>query len=289
MRLSARMSAEWQALRAECVGPGSDFHLSRGGLMEVHRLGEGEPIVVLPGLAGGWGMVLPLARELARRHQVVLVGWPGEHAKGVASASARALGDVAEDVSEFLDRLRLERPMVFGLSYGGAVALELAVRRPGRIGALTTFGVEAAFRTTLGSTIARRVLERFPLPHDSAFINQFFNILHGGVPESPAIASFVADRIWETDQGLIAGRLRSLEGFDVSDRLWRIDVPTLVVAGTRDVVVPEARQRELARSISGARFETLSGAGHVGFVTHGAELARKVGSMMRVLQHSASR
>ena len=87
-------------------------------------------------------------------------------------------------------------------------------------------GAEARFRPTLGSTIARRVLERFPLPNDNRFVNQFFHLLYGAKPDPGPLVDFVIDRIWETDQRVMAERLTKLESFDVSDRLWRIDVPT---------------------------------------------------------------
>jgi 3-oxoadipate enol-lactonase len=288
MRLSARRRAEWMSLRTAFGGETPELRFLRGGVVEVVRMGAGEPIVLVPGLAGGWRLLAPLARQLAQSHEVILSGLRGDRGSS-GSARATSIGELADDLAELLEVLRLERPTVLGVSFGGAVALELAIQRPGRIGALATFGAEARFHAGLGAMIARRVLERFPLPPDSPFINQFFNILHGRPPESEAVAAFVAERIWETDQGVMAGRLRALEGFDVGDRLWRIDVPTLVLAGTRDVVVPPARQRALAEAIAGARFETIADAGHIGFVTHGVEVARRVGQMLRVLQGSALR
>src|SRR5262249_59652452 len=102
--------------------------------------------------------------------------------------------------------------------------------------------------------------------------NEFFHLLFGTKPEPGPLLDFVVERIWETDQSVMAQRLAQLESFDVSDRLWRIDVPTLVLAGGRDVIVPPARQRALADSIAGARFEIIEGAGHVGFLTHRAEV-----------------
>ena len=74
----------------------------------------------------------------------------------------------------------------------------------------------------------------------------------------------------------MARRLAQLESFDVSDQLWRIDVPTLVLAGGRDVIVPTSRQRALADSIAGAQYEVLPDAGHIGFLTHRAEFVRGV-------------
>jgi len=253
--------------------------------VEVVRLGRGEPIILVPGLAGGWKLLAPLARRLADRHEVILYSLRGDR-DPFAWGRGEGLADHAGDLGRLIDHLQLERPTVFGVSFGGAVALELATANPGRIGALVLQGVEARFRTTLGASIARRVLERFPLPADNGFVNQFFNLLHGGKPEPGPLADFVVERCWETDQGVMARRLKALEGFDVSDRLWRIDMPTLVLAGTRDVVVPLARQRALAEAIPSARFEALEGAGHIGFLTHRADVARHIRRLVRDGQRS---
>jgi 3-oxoadipate enol-lactonase len=199
---------------------------------------------------------------------------------------ASEIGDHARDVADVIDLLMLERPAVMGVSFGGAIALELAADFPHKIEALIVQGAEAKFRTSLGSMIARRVLERFPLPEDSPFINQFFNLLHGGKPEPGPLSDFVVERCWETDQSVMARRLALLESFDVSDRLWRIEVPTLVLAGSRDAIVPASRQRALASGIGGARFELLEGAGHVGFLTHQAEIVRHVSRFVRGAKHS---
>ncbi|HEX8203039.1 MAG TPA: alpha/beta hydrolase, partial [Isosphaeraceae bacterium] len=126
----------------------------------------------------------------------------------------------------------------------------------------------------------------YPLPGDNPFLNQFFNLLHGCKPEPGPLVDFVVRRCWETDQAVMAARLRALESFDVADRLWRIDVPTLVLAGTRDAIVPAERQRALAAAIAGARFETLADAGHIGFLTHGREVARQVGQLLRQTRRS---
>jgi len=254
-------------------------------MAEVVRMGRGEPIVLVPGLAGGWRLMAPLAQLLARRNEVILYSLRGD-CNPFAGPRATSIADLAGDLLEVLDLLRLERPAVCGLSFGGAIALELTVEHPRRIGRLILQGIAGQFRPNLGSKIARRVLERFPLPSDNQFVNQFFNLLHGGRPESGSLADFVVRRCWETDQGLMAQRIRALETFDVSDRLWRVDAPTLVLAGTRDVIVPHDRQRALAEAIPGARFESLDGAGHIAFLTHGDDLARHLTGLLRDARRS---
>lgn len=285
MRVASKRRSGWMLASQLMEGTQRQVCLGRGEWVDVVRVGSGDPIVLVPGLAGGWRLVAPLAQRLSRRFEVIVCGLRGDRFP-TAGAPALDVSDHARDVAEVIGQLGLERPTVLGVSFGGAIALELAVEQPNRIGALIVHGAEARFHATIGSKIARRVLERFPLPTDNGFVNQFFNLLHGSKPEPGPLAEFVVERCWETDQSVMARRLALLESFDVSDRLWRIDVPTLVVAGSRDVIVPAVRQKALAEAIPGARFEAVEGAGHVGFLTHQAEVATAAARMLRQVRHS---
>lgn len=278
MRLSARWRAQedWQA---EMVS-GSVLIPLATGLAEVVSLGRGEPIVLVPGMAGGWRLLAPLARRLARTHRVVMYNLLDDRNGETLRSS---LSDHATDLAELLTRLRIEQPALFGFSFGAAIALEHALSSPRSIGTMILYGGAAQAPTHLGYQVLKRILERIPLPTDQPFFNQFFNILHGGVPETPELADFVVQRCWETDQGRMAGRLRALEGFDVAHQLWQLDTPTLVLGGSRDVVVPASSQQALAAALPHARCEIIEGAGHVGFLTHREEVARRVcGYLQRV-------
>jgi pimeloyl-ACP methyl ester carboxylesterase len=254
--------------------------LTRTGRVEVVRIGRGDPLVLLPGLAGGWRLLVPLARRLARTHEVVMVGLRGDRGllDGGGGLTPR---DHAEEVGRILDGLRLERPWLIGVSFGGAVALEVALARGRQVGGLVLTGTAARYRGGLFSTIAQGVLARFPLPSDNQFVNQFFNLLHGGRPDSPRLAQFVVERCWETDQGVILGRMRRLNGFDVTDRLGQLSLPTLVLAGMRDVVVDPRDQLALAEAVPAGRRVCLEGAGHIGFLTHRDEFARRIDGFVR--------
>jgi pimeloyl-ACP methyl ester carboxylesterase len=280
MRLAAKWQTSWTM-----VSPGIDRERLEsvrlgGEWVDLLRLGHGDPLVLVPGMAGSWKLVLPLARSLARHFQVFVYGLRGDRCplggNGDGLRRVSDIGEHANDLACLIQKLDLDSPAILGVSFGAAIALEFAAEHPQQLGALIVHGAEAQFRTSLGSVIARRVLERFPLPTDNRFVNQFFNLLYGTKPEPGPLIDFVVDRIWETDQSVMAQRLAQLESFDVSDRLWRIDVPTLIVAGARDVIIPPARQRALADAIVGARFQVVENAGHIGFLTHQAEFVRNV-------------
>lgn len=279
MRIAAKRRSDW--LMMDSIYESRQRLVHAGGVqVEVVEVGHGEPIVLVPGLAGGWKLLTPLARALARRHRVILFGYSDEH-DALSARRANHVGDYARDLGHLVADLGLERPTIFGVSFGGAVALEYAATEPSRVGRLVVSGVEAQFRSTVASLIARRVLERYPLPADNPFVNQFFNLLHAGKPGRDDLARFVVERCWGTDQNVMARRLEMLDTFDVGDRLWQVEAPTLVLAGARDVIVPATRQQALAAAIPGARCEVVADAGHVGFLTHPAAFAHQVERLCR--------
>lgn len=284
MRIAAKRRSDW--LMSEMAFEGTRRQVRVQGLWrEVVEMGSGEPLVLVPGLAGGWRLLMPLARVLAKWRRVILFDYRDEH-DTLTARPAESVADHVRDLADLIAAIGLERPTLMGVSFGGAVAAEFALAYPHRIDSLILSGIEARFRTTLGSRIAHRVLERFPLPADNPFVNQFFNLLHGGKPTPGPLTRFIVDQCWTTNQATMARRLAMLDGFDIADRLWELDLPTLVLAGSRDVVVPHARQKAMAGLISDARFETLEGAGHVGFLTHAGDVAQHVERMHHALHPS---
>jgi pimeloyl-ACP methyl ester carboxylesterase len=279
MRLAAKWRPDWTWEVDLGIEPPQSVPVG-GGWVDVLKLGRGRPLVLVPGLAGGWKLLWPLAQGLARHFEVHLCGLRGDRDPWIGldggSGVPWDLNDYAHDLKELIDRLDLSAPAVMGVSFGGAVALQFAAEYPESLSALVVYGADSRFRTSLASTIARRVLERYALPSDSPFVNQFFHLLYGRKPEPGPVVDFVIERIWETGQGVMARRLAQLESFDISDRLWQIEAPTLVQAGERDVIVPPSRQRILADSIAGARFQAVEDAGHIGFLTHRADVVRGV-------------
>ncbi len=277
MRLAAKWRRAVERDYLKVAGWDVEPLILGGDHPEAIRLGDGEPIVIVPGMAGGWRLVAPLAARLADcGFEAIICGLRGDGSALVPANRIQSVADLAADLGRLIETMRLERPTVLGISFGGAVALEWAVARPHRLGGLVLHGVDSRFEPNVGSMVTRHVLERFPLPSNNLFLNQFFNILHGCKPEPGPLVDFVIERCWETDQSVVAQRLRALEEFDVTERLERIDAPTLVLGGSRDVVVPTKRQQVLARSIPGARFIGLEGAGHIGFLTHAEETVRHV-------------
>jgi len=237
--------------------------------------GEGRPLVLVPGLAGGFELLGPLARLLARDFQVISYHLRGED-DCFALRRRFGLADLVEDLREFLDWFGLERPALLGVSFGGVLALELAARHPLRLQALVVQGAGARFESGLLQQVAGLVLSRYPLPTDNPFVNQFFNLLFGSRQRPGPLFEFVTRRCWQTDQGVMAHRFRLVETFDMGPRLAQVRVPTLALAGDRDLLVSPQSLGDLTRGIARSRLVTLPGCGHLAFATHPQRLAEEI-------------
>jgi 3-oxoadipate enol-lactonase len=237
--------------------------------------GEGPPLVLVPGLAGGFELLGPLARLLAHDFRVISYQLRGED-EPFALRRRFDLSDLVEDLNEFLDWRGLECPAVMGVSFGGILALELAARRPHRLRSLILQGAGARFERGLLQQVASTVLARFPLPTDSPFVNQFFNLLFGGRRRPDPLFQFVTRQCWQTDQSVMAHRFALVESFDASERLDRVQAPALVLAGDRDMLVSPQSLHTLIDGVPHSRLVQLAGCGHLAFATQPARVAEEV-------------
>ena len=134
--------------------------------------------MLVPGLAGGFDLLGPLARLLARRHRVISYQLRGED-DCFALRRRFGLADLVQDLVEFLDWHQLEAPTLMGVSFGGVLALEYAAQQPFGLNALIVQGAGARFEKGLLQQVAGLILSGYPLPFDNPFVNQFFNLLFG--------------------------------------------------------------------------------------------------------------
>jgi pimeloyl-ACP methyl ester carboxylesterase len=247
---------------------------------EYREWGDGPPLVVVPGLAGGFGLLGPVARILADHFRVISYHLRGED-DCFTLRRRFGLDDLVEDLAEFLDWHCLERPALLGVSFGGVLGLELAARFPNRLRALAVQGVGARFEHGLLQAVASLVLSRYPLPANNPFVNQFFNLLFGGRQRPGPLFEFVTRQCWQTDQSVMAHRFRIVERFDMTARLHHIRIPTLILAGNRDLLVSEESLCELSTGIPNARRVPLPRCGHLAFVTQPRLVADEVGRFLR--------
>src|ERR1700722_11518271 len=144
---AVKATSDWMAQSGAAFSAGT----GRSGLAHLRHYttrycewGDGPPLVLVPGLAGGFELLGPLARQLAQSFRVISFQLRGED-DCFALRRRFDLIDLVDDLTEFLDWAGLESPPILGVSFGGVLALEMAMRRPHRLQALALQGVGARF------------------------------------------------------------------------------------------------------------------------------------------------
>lgn len=243
--------------------------------VQYREWGEGPPLVLIPGLAGGFELLGPLARLLADNFRVISYQLRGED-DVFALRQRFGLQDLVSDLAEFLDWQCLERPTILGVSFGGVLGLEFAARFPNRLQNLVIQGSGASYERGLLQRVAGVILARYPLPSDNAFVNQFFNLLFGRRQKKGPLFQFVTRQCWQTDQAVISHRFHMVEEFDATEKLKRIQAPTLVMVGDRDWLVSDRSLDHLRRGIPDVEVVRLKHCGHLAFITQPQAVAQEV-------------
>ena len=256
-------------------GTGADRGRATAGIDS----GEGPVIVLLHGQPGAGGDWVALATLLSADHRVLAPDRPGWGADPRPATGMAANADALEELLEVVDP---PGPVtVVGHSLGGGVALELALRHPRRVGALVLVGsvgvAEALSRfdrvlafPVLGGAILRAgvatlrrgliTATRYSEHHPDARLAKRVAVIPTlqaaiGSDSRPTVGR--ARRSFLVEQRALLAETPRLE-----DALGRISVPTAVVTGTSDRIVPVPAARALAGRIPGAELVVMAG-GHL--------------------------
>ena len=174
---------------------------------------------------------------------------------------------------------------VVGASFGGLVALELAVGRPELVERLVLVGSsiggwEWSEAAQAGFAEEEAALERGDLAGAAAQQARMW-LADGADPAVRELTEAMTLRTYELQLPLEDDVRGVVAGARAAERLGEIDVPTLVVVGAEDVDDIEAIARKLAAEIPGARLETIAGAGHLPSLERPDELNRLLLDFLR--------
>jgi len=230
------------------------------------RRGSGPPLLYLHG-ASSIAAWTPWLEELAATHDVIVPDHPG-WGRSATPDWFDNIHDLAYFYLDFIAALGLEGVHLVGHSIGGWIAGELAVRNTSRLATLTL--VAPAGLRVIGAETFDIFLASPEANVRAAFHDQrFADAQLAAAPTTPdAIETFLRNRF---ATARVAWQPRLYDPH-LAKWLHRIDVPTLVVWGANDAILPVAMQAEFVRLIPGARAVTIDACGHVPQVERPAEV-----------------
>jgi pimeloyl-ACP methyl ester carboxylesterase len=176
------------------------------------------------------------------------------------------LADYADDLAAILDQLEVEQAVVCGLSMGGYIAFEMWRKHRSRVRALVLANTRAEADSADGRRQRDATIATVRQRGSIALVESMTpKVLAPATLETQAkITGHVQTMIAETTPETATIALAALrDRADSTPLLATIDVPTLVVAGSEDAIIPVDSHREFARNIPGATLEVVDGAGHL--------------------------
>jgi pimeloyl-ACP methyl ester carboxylesterase len=264
------------ALTVTRVGTGQQPHTPTDMSLYVDQFGQGPPLIALHGFGGSTYSWHAVRNELSACHTVYAFDLKG-HGRSPKPTDARyAAVDQAALVESFIDSHRLTSISLVGHSFGGGVALaiasNLAVRSPSVLSRLVLIDA-ASYRQDLPWFITALKLPVFGWlsQHGLPVRSQVRRVLNtayhddGRVTDEQVEAYAAPLRLSggkyalrETAKQIVPGNID-----EISKGYPSIAVPTLVIWGRHDAVVPLVNGERLAREIPNARLVVVDDAGHI--------------------------
>jgi pimeloyl-ACP methyl ester carboxylesterase len=235
-----------------------------GRRIAYERVGRGPPLVLLHGYVGdGRTTWRPQLEALAE--DFTLVAWDAPGAGSSADPPETwGMAGYADCLARFIDALGLRGAHIAGLSFGGALALELHRRHPGVAATLTLVSAYAGWAGSLPAEEARgrlrqaRALAELPAQE---FVDTLLPSMFCDATPAETVERFGASMFAVHPTGFRAMAAASAE--DLRPALPGVDVPTLLVYGDQDVRAPLGVARALHHAIAGSELVVLPGVGHV--------------------------
>lgn len=174
---------------------------------------------------------------------------------GKSSGAARTnLSAYAADIIGLMDRLKVARAIMLGHSMGGAIAQLLAIHYPDRVAGLVLVGTAA--RLQVNAAILSGLRSDFPATVEMIVNWQWA----AGYDQQKRLSQ---RRLLETGADVLHADFSACASFDVRGQLSRVQVPALIIGGTKDRMTPFSQSEELRDLLPNARLAAVEGGGHM--------------------------
>jgi pimeloyl-ACP methyl ester carboxylesterase len=251
--------------------------------MTFRTLGQGPPLILIPGIAATYrGYALTLNR-LSERFRTIVYDYPGEHRDDGARLGRITHEHLIDDLFGLIEHLRLGRVFLFGLSFGTTITLRALHREPRRFPRAVLQGAFAHRRFTAAERLALRLggllpgtISRLPLRETILALNS-----------KSHFPSIIEDR-WTyyleqnglTPIGPMSHRLDLVGRLDLRPIIKDIPTEILLLQGNEDRIVARHHFDALRAALPNAQAVLMPLVGHQPHYTHAEALAGAVGEFL---------
>jgi len=244
---------------------------------EVH--GEGEPLLCVMGLSADTVAWAPQLAAFSADHRTVVFDNRDVGQSSMADGPYQ-IADMAQDALALADALELDSFHLLGVSMGGAIAQEMAIAAPERVRTLTlavTFAAGGAWARKLSEVWAERVRKISREGHvDELMLLNFSEAFYENEQGVEWVRGMMLQHPHPQPPDAFIRQLEACGRHDARERLGSLSVPTHVIGGEIDILVPVWKSSELAELIPGAQLTVIPGSPHGANVERAEEFNRAV-------------
>lgn len=229
---------------------------------ELHGNPENETLVLSNGVlmnTASWSFQIPV---LSKHFQVLVYDcrgmWQSDHPEAPYSMEQHA-----EDLSELLSQLNIERAHIAGISYGSEISMMFALKFPQKTKSLLVFDGVSQVDPLLKSfgdmwvSAAKQknaaLLLKVTMP---------LNFSEEWIIKNQKTIPILEEKYRQLDFEAFIRLMDSFYNFNITESLERIEVPTLIAVGERDILKTREYAEKIAKLIPGAEFFVVPGSGH---------------------------
>jgi len=184
--------------------------------------------------------------------------------ESAASGGLVSMGRFAEDLFALWQHLQLGPVTLIGHSMGGYVALAFAEAFPQALQGLVLVGTKSGADSPEAATARRTLASRVEKEGGGIVVDAMAPKMLSPDNQDAGMASAVRGFMLPTNPlGIIGALLGMAERPDKGPFLQQVRVPTLVVTGAADVIIPPAESAAMAEAIPGAQLASIPGGGHL--------------------------
>ncbi|WXG43565.1 MAG: alpha/beta hydrolase [Promethearchaeati archaeon SRVP18_Atabeyarchaeia-1] len=242
-----------------------------GAKLHYEERGKGDPIVMVHGLGGSifdWVMQIPFFSKAYRAIAVEM----RDHGKSGKWKGSYDIKMFSDDVAGFIQKLELGKTILFGVSMGGMITMQLELDHPDLVKALvladTQYGLT---EETIKAGLEMASMSQKMSGKELAMATMKFNFSPEFIRSHPEI---VEEAIKVSDARDPSSTFRGAQGlasFNVKNRLKEIRTPTLIANGEDDPVVPVSMAKYLKENIRGAKLVILRKGRHMAIIEKASE------------------
>ena len=221
--------------------------------------GSGTPLVLLHGFPFDHMIWDGVIGELEKGIRVIAPDLRG-HGRSLITESDYSITDMAADIIELMDKLQTREAVIAGHSMGGYIALEIVRNFPERVSGIALISSHI-FSDTLEKKQSR-------LEDSDKIMRQGADVILANLPNllthNDKAKSFCRDAVVRMDLNGAMGALHAMANRTTSEDVWKVlNIPTMVIAGSDDQLIPIEKSRAFADLPKISTLEEIDGAGHM--------------------------